>query len=374
MSDLQRVAARMFCVGFAGTRVPARMRELIDRGVGAATLFKRNFENAGQFIELCAELKRLAGRPFLTSIDQEGGRVIRLGPPFTQVPSMRAIGETNDPELARRIGELLGRELRAANVDMDYAPVLDVDTNPGNPVIADRSFGRTPELVTRMGLAVIDGLQRQGVAASGKHFPGHGDTSQDSHLDLPRLPHAMERLERIELVPFAAAIRAGVAAIMTAHVIFEAIDPAYPATMSRPVLTGLLRERLGFQGVIVSDDLEMKAIANHYPLEEVVVRGVNAGVDLFNICQTTSLPETAIEALVKAVERGDVARETLDAAGMRLDRLYSQFVRPAHVGALSEVIGCAEHQRVIERFARCAPKKDPTEFQKGIVAEATTPG
>jgi beta-N-acetylhexosaminidase len=222
-----------------------------------------------------------------------------------------------------------------------------------------------------MGLAVIDGLQRQGVAACGKHFPGHGDTSQDSHLDLPRLPHAMERLERIELPPFAAVIRAGVAAIMTAHVIFEAIDPTYPATMSRPVLTGLLREGLGFQGVIVSDDLEMKAIANHYPLEEVIVRGVNAGVDLFTICQATALPDAAIDALIKAAERGDVAREMLDAAGHRLDRLYSQYVRPAHVGALSKIIGCAEHERLIAQYVRSAPKKDPTEYEPGVVASAT---
>ena len=374
MSDLERAVARMFCVGFAGTSVPVEMRELVDRGVGGAVLFRRNFADARQFADLCGELKQYAGRPFLTSIDQEGGRVIRLGAPFTQVPSMRAIGRTGDAELARQIGSLLAKELRAANVDMDFAPVLDVDTNPANPVIADRSFGRTPELVSKMGLALIDGLQQEGVAACGKHFPGHGDTSQDSHLDLPRLPHGMERLNGVDLPPFAAAARAGVAAIMTAHVIFEAIDPDFPATMSRAVLTGLLRERLGFDGVIVSDDLEMKAIANHYKLEEVIVRGANAGVDLFAICYTPATQNAAIGALVRAVERGDVARETIDAAVRRLDRLCAKFVQGGRIGPISGVIGCFEHQRLVERIARVEPTRDPTEYREGMVAEAKTPG
>jgi beta-N-acetylhexosaminidase len=373
MSDLERAVARMFCVGFAGTSIPVEMRQLIDRGVGGAVLFRRNFTDAQQFADLCSELKCHAGRPFFSSIDQEGGRVIRLGAPFTQVPSMRTIGLTGDAELARQIGALLAKELRAANVDMDFAPVLDVDTNPANPVIADRSFGRTPELVSKMGLALIDGLQQEGVAACGKHFPGHGDTSQDSHLDLPRLPHGMERLNEVELPPFAAAARAGVTAIMTAHVVFEAIDPDSPATMSRAVLTGLLRERLGFEGVIVSDDLEMKAIANHYKLEEVIVRSANAGVDLFSICYTPATQNEAIDVLVRAVERGDVARETIDTAGRRLDRLCAKFVRPARIGPISGVIGCLEHQSLVERFSRAESTRDPTEYRNGVVAEATMP-
>ena len=364
MTDLARAAARMFCVGFAGTSVPAETRALIGRGVRAAILFKRNFESAQQIAELCGELKRQAGGPFLNCIDQEGGRVVRLGEPFTQVPSMRAVGETGDAGLARRVGAVLGKELRAANIDMNLSPVLDVDTNPENPVIGDRSFGRMPARVTEMGLALIAGLQGQGVAACGKHFPGHGDTAQDSHLHLPRLGHAIERLREIELPPFAAAARAGVAAIMTAHVIFEAIDPAVPATMSRAVLTGLLREELGFGGVIVSDDLEMKAIANHYPLDEVIVRGVNAGVDLFAICHSAALQNEAIDLLIKAVERGEVARERIEDAGRRLDRLHAAYVRPAWSGEAA-VIGCAEHRRVVDQMAREEGKRDPTVYERG---------
>ena len=362
ISDVERAAAQMFCVGFTGTRVPVEMRRLIDRGVSAAILFKHNFTGVQQIVDLCAELKQHAGRPFLIGVDQEGGRVLRLGPPFTQIPSMRAVGRTNDPEIAHRIGGILGRELRAANIDLCFSPVLDVDTNPLNPVIADRSFGRTPELVARMGLSLIDGLQAEAVAACGKHFPGHGDTSQDSHIDLPRLPHEMSRLHEIELPPFAAAIKAGVAAIMTSHVIFEAIDPKYPATMSRAVLTRLLREQMGFDGVIVSDDLEMKAIANHFTLEEVIIRGANAGVDMFAICHSPAIQNQAIDILIKAIERGDVAREAIDAAARRLDRLYAYYCKPATSGPLSEVIGCPEHQQLVEPFLQSGKQRDPTEY------------
>lgn len=339
MSALEQAAAKMFGVGFGGMRVPDEMRRLIGRGVGGAILFRRNFENGEQFADLCAELKRCAERPFFTGIDHEGGRVVRLGLPFTAVPSMRTVGRDEAPETARHMAEFIGRELRAANIDMNFAPVLDVDTNSGNPVIGDRSFGADPQRVAEMGAAWIGGLQSAGIAACGKHFPGHGDTTQDSHLDLPRLRHSLARLEEIELAPFAAAIRAGVAAIMTAHVVFEAIDPAVPATMSRAVLTGLLRERLGFQGVIISDDLEMKAIANHFALREVITRGVHAGVDLFLICHTPELQNAAIDVVIERVERGDISREQIDAAGRRIDLLFSKYVQPAQPGTLSERLG-----------------------------------
>ena len=336
----------MFAVGFTGTRVPDEMRRLIDRGISGAILFKRNFEDGQQFADLCAELKTLAGRPFLNSIDHEGGRVVRLGPPFTRIATMRSIGQSETPFSARDIAFRAGRELRSANIDMNFAPVLDVDTNPANPVIGDRSFGSSPKRVADMGAAWIEGLQTAGVAACGKHFPGHGDTLQDSHLDLPKLAHTLERLEQIELPPFAAAVRAGVAAIMTAHIVFSSLPPGVPgggdrnpATMNHAILTGLLRERLGFQGIIVSDDLEMKAIANHFPIREVITRGIHAGVDLFLICHTPELQNTAIDLVIQGVECGDIAREQINAAGRRLDLLFSQYVRPAFLGRLSERLG-----------------------------------
>lgn len=365
MSELSRSVARMFCVGFPGTTPPAHLSALFARGVASTILFKRNVESAAQFAALTRALKAMAEGPLLTSIDQEGGRVRRLRDGFTEVPSMRAIGETNDPALARAAGRVLARELRAVNVDLDFAPVLDVDTNPKNPVIADRSFGPTPELVSRMGVALLQGLQDAGVAACGKHFPGHGDTSQDSHVDLPRLPHALARLEAVELPPFQAAIEAGVASIMTAHVIFEPLDARFPATMSRPPLDGILRDRFHFDGVVISDDLEMKAIADHYGIDEAVVRGTNAGVDLFLVCHTDALQHRAIDALIAAVERGDVPRARIDEANRRLDVLFARYVRPATAELPEGVLGCAEHLAVVEAIAARsgsrAAGRDPTE-------------
>ena len=365
MSELERAVARMFCVGFPGLEPPRDFASLVDRGVSGAILFKRNVESPAQFAALCGKLKRDAGRPFLTSIDQEGGRVMRLRDPFTPVPTMRAVGQAGDPALARKLGEVLGRELRAVNVDVDFAPVLDVDTNPANPVIGDRSFGRTPQLVSKLGCALLEGLQAAGVAACGKHFPGHGDTAQDSHVDLPRLPHTLARLAEVELPPFEAAIRAGVASIMTAHVIFEPLDPKYPATMSRPAMDGILRDRMGFDGVVISDDLEMKAIADHFGLEEAVVRGANAGVDLFLVCHHAEVQHRAIDLLVKAVERGDVPRSRIDEAGRRVSTLVSRYVKPALDGPLPALIGCAAHREVCDEVRRrseaVAVGRDPTE-------------
>lgn len=352
MIDLEQQAAGLFCVGFSGTSVPAEMEELQRRGVAGAILFRRNVESAEQFASLCSTLKTAAGRPFLTSIDQEGGRVMRLRAPFTAIPPMRALGAAADPTLAREIGAILGRELRAVNIDLDFAPVLDVDTNPLNPVIGDRSFGPSPREVGQLGAALIQGLQSAGVAACGKHFPGHGDTSQDSHLALPRLPHSLDRLESTELPPFQAAIDAKVASIMTAHVIFEPFDSHYPATMSRPTLDGILRDRMGFDGVVISDDLEMKAISDHFGLEEAVIRGILAGVDLFLVCHTPELQHRAIDYLVSAVRRGDVPRARLDEAHRRVQILMARYVKPPATDDFRLVVGCAAHQAVVDHIRR----------------------
>jgi len=361
MSELSRAVARMFCVGFDGLTPAAHLPALFARGVQGVILFKRNVESARQFHALTRDLKRRSPAPLLVSVDQEGGRVRRLRDGFSEVPSMRAVGATGDLALAEAIGGVLGRELRAVNVDLDFAPVLDVDTNPKNPVIADRSFGATPELVSRLGAALLRGLQGAGVAACGKHFPGHGDTSQDSHVELPRLPHSLERLEAVELPPFRAAIEAGVASIMTAHVIFEPLDARFPATMSRPPLDGILRDRFGFHGVVISDDLEMKAIAEHFGLEEAVVRGTNAGVDLFLVCHREDRQHAAIDALVRAVERGEVPRARIDEANRRLDELFARWVRPPTDELAPGLLASEESRAVLARLEAAPTGRDPTE-------------
>ena len=354
----------MLCVGFDGYVITDDLKRLIDRGIGAVILFRRNFQNALQVIQLCHAIKQYARRAILIGVDQEGGRVIRFGEPFSQTPSLRTIGKTGDIGHAKRIGEILGAELRAAHIDINFAPVMDVDTNPANPVIGVRSFGNSAQRVSAMGVAMIEGLQSAGVAACAKHFPGHGDTSQDSHLDLPRLSHGMDRLMQVELQPFFAAAKADVAAIMTSHVIFDAVDRILPATMSRAIIHDILRQQIGFDRVIVSDDLEMHAISKHFPLEQVVEQTVNAGIDLITICHSAEKQNRAIDLLLHAVQSGRVKEEMIASANQRLDVLMDRFAQTAGESApvqIPPVIGCNEHRDFLRPFAEGGVGSDPTE-------------
>jgi beta-N-acetylhexosaminidase len=361
MADLDRDVAGLFSVGFQGTSPSAEVLELIRRGAYGVILFARNVVDAEQVAELVAALKWAAGRPLLVSIDQEGGRVARLRAPqgFTELPPMRAIGQAGDPALAFAAGALLGRELRAVGVDQDYAPVVDVDTNPQNPVIGDRSFSRDAEAVARFGTALARGLQSEGVAACAKHFPGHGDTSQDSHQDLPHLPHDLARLEAIELVPFRALAAAGVASAMTAHVVFDALDPRRPATMSEPVLR-LLREACGYDGCVISDDLEMKAVAEHFPLEEAVPEALQAGVDALLVCHQAAVQHRAIDLAREAVESGKVSRERLAEARRRVETLLRWAGPPPDPRAVRARLRTGAHLALAARIPSLATGRDPT--------------
>ena len=375
-NDLETQAARLFTVGFYGKASTGDLEKLIARGVGGGIFFARNVGLPAEVVDTTGSIKRLAARPLFVALDQEGGQVSRLKQGFTEVPPMRAVGVTGSTALAREVGALIGREVRAVGFDMNYAPVLDVDTNPANPIIAARSFGRTPELVCEMGVALTAGLESVGVAACGKHFPGHGDTSQDSHLELPRLPHSLERLEQVELKPFAAAVKAGIPSIMTAHVIFEPLDSVYPATMSRAVLHGLLREKMGYDGMIVTDDIEMRAIADNYGVVDTVVRGLNAGVDHFLCCHTADVAHQAIEAVIHAVENGTVSRETLATANRRIESFTQRYARPAlDKNADLSVLRCDAHLAVVDRVLKGADAEsilvgaDPTEIMERIRVE-----
>ncbi len=360
-SELFRQCAKLFVVGFPGTSPDAPLERLLDEGVAGVILFKRNVESPQQVAALVRGLKTRAGRPVLASVDQEGGRVARLrGAPFTTLAPMRELGRRADATVATRVGRVLAYEVRSLGFDVDYAPVLDVDTNPANPVIGDRSFSRDPHEVARLGVALAQGLEAGGVASCGKHFPGHGDTAKDSHLDLPSLPHSLQRLREVELVPFAAAARARLASLMTAHVIFDALDPGVPATMSQKVLGPLLRRELGYDGVVISDDLEMKAIADHFSIERAAVEGLKAGVDLFLVCHHADVQRSAIEAVVRAVESGQVSRERLAEAGARVDALVARFVHGPE--DLVARLGSAEHRALAAGLdVESSGAVDPTE-------------
>lgn len=316
---------QLLFVGFAGLRAPDPLLDCVRAGrIGGVVLFARNFETPAQARELVASLHAAApaGLPLLVAVDQEGGRVQRLRRPWTEWPPMRRVGERDDPAATAAVATALARELRELGIGLDFAPVVDVDTNPANPVIGDRSFGRTPEQVSRHARAFVEALQAGGVAACAKHFPGHGDTAQDSHHELPRLDHDLARLRAVELPPFRAAIEAGVASVMTAHVLLPRLDAEHPATLSRAALA-LLRDELGYDGVVFSDDLEMRAVADRFPIGERVLGALRAGVDALLVCSDMALWREALRVLEAA------PAALLDAPLRRVAALKGRFAAAA---------------------------------------------
>ena len=338
------------------------MRSLArEFGLGGVILFARNIEEPQQVAELAFDVQQLAtDLPLWVSVDQEGGRVARLRAPFTLWPPMATLGRSGDVGLATRFAAALAAELRAVGITLDYAPVLDIHTNPKNPIIGDRALADTADDVARFGVAIIRGLQEHGVAACGKHFPGHGDTSVDSHLELPIVEHPPDRIRRVECVPFREAARAGVAFVMTAHVFVPSLDDAKPATLSPRIVQGMLREELGFEGVILSDDLEMKAIASAHHIPDAAVEAVAAGCDGLLICSgDVALQAATLEALVKAVETGAISYARLDDALLRARRAKERFLTdvvstPARPAALRQTLGCDAHQRIADEMSRFA--------------------
>ena len=349
--------------GFQGATIPDELRALSrEFDLGGVVLFGRNVEAPEQVAELAYEVQALGREaPLWVSVDQEGGRVARLGTPFTAWPPMSSLGRCGDVSLARRFARSLARELKAVGISLDYAPVLDVHTNVRNPVTGDRALSENADDVARLGAAIIEGLQAEGVAACGKHFPGHGDTSEDSHAELPVVEHPLERLRDVELVPFRAAIDHGVACLMTAHVLFPALDDARPATLSRDIVTELLRVELGFTGIIATDDMSMKAIAGDRSLECATVEAIAAGCDLALLCEPNIDEQVcAIEAVIRAVEQEELSSERIDEARLRNQRVKAQFLsgtrvtRPLAGAALRGALHCDEHEAVAEEMRRYA--------------------
>src|SRR3954468_17419069 len=375
MDDFDRAAARCVFVGIKGTSPRPEELELIRRGVGGVILFSRNVQDPAQVAELSRSLKAAAMGPLLICIDQEGGRVQRLRPPhWTAWPSMRRLGEidqlggvgaVNGTAVAERVGRMIADELAACGIDLDFAPVMDVDTNPNNPVIGDRSFSRDPRRVARLGVALAQGLERGGVASCVKHFPGHGDTSQDSHLTLPRLAPDKHRLWEVELVPFVAAARAGLASVMTAHVRFEAFD-RLPATLS-PVSLSLLRKDVEFKGCCISDDLEMRAISDIWGVPDAAELSVAAGCDAVLVCHTLQAQHDSIDAIARGARSGPLSRDRLAEATIRVQTLQ-KFARPATAiapRAAASACGTAEHREFANQLSQAAAVVerpiDPTE-------------
>lgn len=342
-------------VGFQGTTPSKEIRDLVLRHhIGGVILFSHNIKTPTQCAELTKELQDLsASAPLLIAVDQEGGRVARLPPPWTQFPSARTVGQGNSVSMTYRCAEAMAKELLAVGINMNFAPVLDVDTCRENPIIGDRSFGESPTLVAEHGLAVISGLQDQRVIACGKHFPGHGDTNADSHKTLPHVNHTANRLTELELKPFMHAVDNRVASLMTAHVLYTHLDKKRPATLSKDIITQLLRKTLHFEGVVVTDDLEMKGITEHFTVAEAAVKSVSAGSDLVLVCHSADQQMLALESLVHAVEDGTIKEERLNESLDRLLRLKVHFLLPRtspHQNEIKAVVGCDAHSALVEEL------------------------
>jgi beta-N-acetylhexosaminidase len=351
----------LLIVGFDGTEATPRLKRLIQKErIGGVILFSRNIESPRQLTALTATLRKWAGSSdhggdrggLLIGIDQEGGRVQRLPKPFTQWPPVSRLGDGHSHELAYRMGQAIGLELAAVGINLDFAPVLDVGTATKNPIIGDRAFSHDPAVVATLGLAFIVGLQDQGVIACGKHFPGHGDTSIDSHKALPVVTASADTLLVRELKPFRHAIENRLATIMTAHVRYPALDPDWPATLSPAILTTLLRETLGFDGVVFSDDLEMKGITDHWAPEVAAVQAIKAGADGLLICKDANVQDAVLEELRRAVADGTLTRARIEQSLARLDRLKAQFLHAKHKTPAAAVIGCADHLALAQTLAK----------------------
>ena len=360
-SALRRQVGQLLIAGFNGHDIPVELKAIArEFGLGGVILFGRNVVEPEQVAHLSYEAARLTpDSPAWVSVDQEGGRVARLKAPFTEWPPMATLGRSGDERLAERFARGLASELRAVGITLDYAPVLDVHTNPQNAVIGDRAISENADEVGRLGAVIVRAMQDEGLAACGKHFPGHGDTIADSHLELPLVEHAPERLREVEFVPFKAAIDAGVAAIMTAHVLVPSLDEQQPATLSRRIVTGLLRGELGFEGLIVSDDLEMKAIAADRSVPDAAVLAIAAGCDVVLACGSDHhVQAAALEALVHAVEEERLPAARVEDALKRQQRAKERFlaapaaVRPANRRHLEGTLGTAAHRAIADDMAR----------------------
>ncbi|MEO3778659.1 glycoside hydrolase family 3 N-terminal domain-containing protein [Micromonospora sp. B11E3] len=366
--NLASLAAAVLQPGFVGTTPPPWVRRWLGEGLGSVVLFARNIVDLDQVAALTAALR--AERPdVVVGIDEEAGDVTRIeSARGSSRPGNLALGAIDDPELTAEVARDLGRELASVGVTLNYAPDADVNSNPDNPVIGVRSFGSDPALVARHTAAWVAGLQAGGVAACAKHFPGHGDTRVDSHHDLPRIGGTRQRLHAAELVPFRAAVAAGVQAVMTGHLLVPALDPGLPATLSPRILGGLLRDEMGFQGVVVTDAVEMRAVADRYGFAGAAVRALAAGADAICVGGERAGEDAADElraAIVAAVLSGELPEERLAEAAKRVAQLAAWTVA-ARAGAPTRPAGNPDGSPVGLAAARRAVRVTAGPYAPGL--------
>lgn len=319
--SLEEKVGQMIFAGIKGTDITNETKKIIStHQVGGIILFKDNLKNANQSVSLLNAIKQENTNnkvPLFLGVDEEGGRISRL-PELTKLPTNEELGKRNDIPLSYNIGKLLGKELSAFGFNLDFAPVLDINSNPDNPIIGDRSFGTDAELVSELGLQMMKGIQSEQVISVIKHFPGHGDTAVDSHKELPIIQKSLAELHALELIPFKHAVEQGAEVVMVGHILLPKIDSTYPASISGRIITDVLREQLGYEGIIITDDMTMKAILNNLEIGESAVSAVKAGNDIVLVAHNYANVKKAIDSIIKAIEDGEITEQRIDESVKRI--------------------------------------------------------
>lgn len=369
--SVQELIGQHMIIGLAGQSLTSEEKKfIVENNIGGVVLMGRNCVEPKQIRDLCAEIQSLRHKmadraPLFIGIDMEGGRVHRLKPPFTQWPPLKKIGDLDAPTAAFHFTQKLGAELMAIGINLDFAPCIDVYTNPKNTVIGDRAISTDPYQVEKMSSALVRGFIKSGVISCVKHFPGHGNTIVDSHEELPVEKSDLKRLHEVELVPFKKALRSRTEMVMTSHILFKNIDPKWPVTFSELFLKKMIREEFKYRGLIITDDLDMKAMLNHYTREQIPVNAFKAGVDMLLYCNDPTSPVIAIEAVTTAIAQGQLNKVDLESSKARiLDLKKIKLLQPdpRPLDEAMMVIGCEEHQTLAASIAR-------GEMPAGLLAE-----
>ncbi|AFX99845.1 beta-N-acetylhexosaminidase [Bdellovibrio bacteriovorus] len=359
MSISHIIGQHMF-IGVSGHALTADEKKfIVENNIGGVCLFGRNVAEPKQVRDLCAEIQSLRHKqvdkaPLFIGIDMEGGRVHRLKAPFTVWPPLRKLGDLDAPTVSFHFANRMGLEMKAVGINLDFAPCVDIFTNPGNTVIGDRSISSDPEMVAKHASALVRGYIKADVITCAKHFPGHGNTIVDSHEDLPVENTDLARLEACELIPFRKTFKSRVDMVMTSHIKFPNIDPEWPVTLSETFVKKMIREELRYRGLIITDDLGMKAMTKHYGIDEVPVRALKAGVDLLLYCNDPEVPPQAYDAILGAVAQGSLKKEDLEISYRRImdfKKVKIQNPDPLPLEDAIKIIGSPEHLKIASAIA-----------------------
>lgn len=368
---MNKLIGSHFLIGVSGFSLTAEEKKfIVENEIGGVVLFPRNLSEPKQIHALCQELQSLRRQmenktPLFIGIDMEGGRIAQLKPPFTQWPPLKKLGDLDAPTVSFHFANRMGQELSAVGINLDFAPCVDIFTNPKNTVIGDRALSTDPEMVAKHSSALIRGYTKAGVMSCAKHFPGHGNTIVDSHDDLPVEEADLARLESCELIPFKKSFKARVDMVMTAHILFPKVDKDWPVTLSEIFLRKMIREEFRYRGLIIADDLDMKALAKHYDRDRIPVRSLQAGVDLLLYCNEADSPARALENIRKALASGELKKADLEATRTRIWAAKKEKIPQPDVIPFSEairLIGSPEHLRISQAIAK-------GEMPEGLVAE-----